>query len=145
MTTWTLSPTLLLRPGRAQPLNKNKCSNVLLKPSISRSSLSSGPPLACNGCTKSGKPQQEQPVHRKPVEPQQEQRLVDRDPVSPEVQKRPGSQDLGNAMIEVFTGDPVLLASTLKNGHVLRGDEQGVAVFEKMKSKCIPGLAWSPR
>ena len=89
------------------------------------------------------KDQQDQPVCRTPA--QQDHRLVDRGPVTPEVQTRASASELGNAIIEVLKGDGVLLADTVKNGALFNGDTRDMAVFEQIRSNCIPKLDWSLR
>ena len=88
------------------------------------------------------KDQQDEPVCRKPA--QQDHRKVDRGPVTPEAQKRASASELGNAIIEVLKGDGKLLADTVKSGCLFHGDDRDTAVFEQIRSNCVPKLDWSP-
>ena len=87
------------------------------------------------------KDQQDEPVCRKPA--QQDHRKVDRGPVTPDAQKRASASELGNAIIEVLEGDGKLLADTVKNGALFYGDTRDMAVFEKIRTNCVPKLDWS--
>ena len=69
---------------------------------------------------------------------------VDRGPVTPEAQKRASASELGNAIIEVLKGDGKLLADTVKSGCLFHGDDRDTAVFEQIRSNCVPKLDWSP-
>lgn len=69
---------------------------------------------------------------------------VDRGPVTPEAQKRASASELSNAIIEVLKGDGKLLADTVKSGCLFHGDDRDTAVFEQIRSNCVPKLDWSP-
>ena len=85
----------------------------------------------------SGQVKQDQPVWRI-------RQTSDRRPLTPEVRKRNTGQELGSAVIDVLKEDATLMAAAIKIGKVFHGDDRGLDLFEKVKTKTTPKLDYAP-